>query len=93
MGPAAAPSTTCAERNSVHDCCYWPGDAVLLRAFTLLTVPAGSDDICSVSMDKTMKIWNGADGSCLLTDGPGATVFACSLLPPSLLPSASSHPL
>ncbi|EKX47636.1 hypothetical protein GUITHDRAFT_137402 [Guillardia theta CCMP2712] len=43
----------------------------------VFTYEAGSNNICSVSMDKTMKIWNGDDGSCLHTDGPGATAKLC----------------
>jgi WD40 repeat protein len=51
---------------SVHDCCYWP-------------VKPGHDprEICTVSMDHTMKFWDMDSGECSSTVGPDVTAKLC----------------
>ena len=48
---------------SVHDCCYWPGSQ--------------SREVCTVSMDRTMRFWSVHSGQCLETVGPGITAKLC----------------
>ena len=51
---------------SVHDCCYWP-------------VKEGFEprEICTVSMDHTMKFWDVDSGECSSTVGPDVTAKLC----------------
>jgi len=48
---------------TVHDCCYWPGSE--------------EREVCTVSMDRTMRFWNVDSGECNNTIGPDITAKLC----------------
>ena len=47
----------------VHDVCYWPSSSC--------------EEVCTVSMDRTLKVWQADTGECSATVGPDVTAKLC----------------